>query len=323
MRYLFQRVVHNEHGWTSPSPGRLQFTGDGGYLEQNGFGHEDWLFSKDVARDGYSYGYTYYRPKDKTGEFNILFATYEKGEGWAICGFYKNATFQENGAKFARPILLRRAQELRRLAGARSLGGNYRRKSEEQITAMLKEESKDWRWKVRPEDIHPLSHSVLLPKALTKGFGAYFTRPTELDRAKWNELAKYVDRFADEAPQDDYIDGGDVEFPEGREYEARHKARERNAKLVKKVKQDFLKKHGRLYCEACGFDFQRRYGMAGEGFIEAHHTIPVSELLSNATTDPSTLALVCSNCHRILHRRRPWLSIKALRQLLKEAKSVT
>jgi predicted HNH restriction endonuclease len=29
------------------------------------------------------------------------------------------------------------------------------------------------------------------------------------------------------------------------------------------------------------------------------------------------IALVCSNCHRMLHRKRHWLSINQLRQLIR------
>jgi 5-methylcytosine-specific restriction protein A len=29
------------------------------------------------------------------------------------------------------------------------------------------------------------------------------------------------------------------------------------------------------------------------------------------------LELVCSNCHRMIHRRRPWLTIEQLRSILK------
>jgi len=47
----------------------------------------------------------------------------------------------------------------------------------------------------------------------------------------------------------------------------------------------------------------------GRGFIQAHHTIPVSELRKESKTKVRDIALVCSNCHRMLHRRRPWLRI--------------
>jgi putative restriction endonuclease len=85
------------------------------------------------------------------------------------------------------------------------------------------------------------------------------------------------------------------------------------------AKENFRRKHGRLFCEACDFDFSRKYGNVGDGFIEVHHITPVSELPPGAKTSVEDLVLVCSNCHRILHRRRPWLTIPGLRVLLKQA----
>lgn len=185
------------------------------------------------------------------------------------------------------------------------------------IAKLLRKEAQYYRWRVRVNNVHHLQEPLRVPKTLTSRFGAYFTRPTELTKAEWNRLIGFASDFTDKKPQDDYGDGGDTEFPEGKEYEAKHKARERNKKLVIEAKARFKAKYGKLFCEACSFDFKTAYGRIGEGFIEAHHTIPVSELLSGAKTRISDLALVCSNCHRILHRRRPWLTIPALRKLLK------
>jgi predicted HNH restriction endonuclease len=164
-----------------------------------------------------------------------------------------------------------------------------------------------------------LQQPIRVPLSLTSRFGAYFTRPTELDKREWDQLIAFSAEFADRARQDDYSDGGDTEFPEGKKYEVRHKRRERNPKLVAKAKAQFKVRFGRLFCEACDFDFAAKYGNAGDGFIEVHHDkIPVSELKPNAKTKVSDLALVCSNCHRILHRRRPWLTVQALRRLIKQ-----
>jgi len=58
------------------------------------------------------------------------------------------------------------------------------------------------------------------------------------------------------------------------------------------------------------------YGDHGDGFIECHHTKPVSELQVGEKTKLSDLALVCSNCHRMIHRKRPWLSVDGIRTLL-------
>jgi 5-methylcytosine-specific restriction protein A len=113
---------------------------------------------------------------------------------------------------------------------------------------------------------------------------------------------------------EDTDDGAEAE--EGRLLTALHRRRERNRKIVEKKKQQALRQGGILACEVCGFDFRVAYGERGEGFIECHHTKPVSESAGQKTrlTD---LALVCANCHRMIHARRPWLSIDELRALLR------
>lgn len=105
-------------------------------------------------------------------------------------------------------------------------------------------------------------------------------------------------------------------FPEGRERYALHRRLERDPRVAREAKQRRLSGTGDLACDVCGFSFGQRYGPRGHGFIEAHHTTPVSQLRGDTRTRLNEIALVCSNCHRMLHRRRPWLSMDQLRQLL-------
>lgn len=105
-------------------------------------------------------------------------------------------------------------------------------------------------------------------------------------------------------------------FPEGKIVERIHKSRERNFKLIETAKLNFKNKHGRLFCEICGFDFEKKYGAIGKSFIEAHHTIPVSEMQPNHITKIEDIALLCSNCHGMVHIRRPWLKMKELTDLI-------
>ncbi len=111
-------------------------------------------------------------------------------------------------------------------------------------------------------------------------------------------------------------DSDEHEFPEGRKVGRKHISRERNQALIKDTKRKFLEQNGKLYCQVCGFDFKEKYGVLGDGYIEAHHTVPVSELKDGSKTKLSDMAVVCSNCHRMLHRKRPWLSLKDLKDLL-------
>jgi 5-methylcytosine-specific restriction protein A len=96
-----------------------------------------------------------------------------------------------------------------------------------------------------------------------------------------------------------------------------HRTRERNAQITKRKKEDVLRRHGRLRCEACAFDFEASYGDRGRGFIECHHLRPVSDIVGQGITRLNDLALLCSNCHRMVHAKAPWLSLDELRALLR------
>lgn len=105
------------------------------------------------------------------------------------------------------------------------------------------------------------------------------------------------------------------EFPEGKISERKHKFRERNLKVVQIAKQNFKNQNGRLFCQVCEFDFEKKYGEIGVDFIEVHHTIPVSEMQAGHITKIEDLAMLCANCHRMAHKKRPWLKMKELKQL--------
>ena len=109
----------------------------------------------------------------------------------------------------------------------------------------------------------------------------------------------------------------DDEFSEGRLLSAIHLRRERSSTLVQRKKSDTIRGLGKLACEACDFDFEKRYGSLGAGFAECHHTLPLSESAARRATKLTDLVIVCANCHRMLHRSRPMLSIEALRRALR------
>jgi len=118
------------------------------------------------------------------------------------------------------------------------------------------------------------------------------------------------------------VDDEDEDAPEGRLLTVRHRQRERNRKLVQTKKERALRDHGTLACEACGFDFAEHYGARGQGFIECHHTVPVRDLRPGARTRLSDLVLLCSNCHRMVHRSSPWLTIEQLAALLERERTL-
>ncbi|MDI9882741.1 HNH endonuclease [Flectobacillus longus] len=107
----------------------------------------------------------------------------------------------------------------------------------------------------------------------------------------------------------------ELSFPEGKEIYRLHKSKERNTELIKTVKLNRLQKDKDLSCEVCNFSFSKQYGELGEGFIEAHHLFPISQLTEETETKISDIALVCSNCHRMLHRKRPWITVEELKNI--------
>jgi 5-methylcytosine-specific restriction enzyme A len=70
-------------------------------------------------------------------------------------------------------------------------------------------------------------------------------------------------------------------------------------------------------CVVCGLDFGERYGPLGQDFIHVHHVLELSSVGPGYRVDPvNDLRPVCPNCHAMIHRRRPALSIDEVRQLL-------
>lgn len=60
------------------------------------------------------------------------------------------------------------------------------------------------------------------------------------------------------------------------------------------------------------------YGDLGEGYTEIHHKKPLHSLEEEVEVNPETdLVPVCSNCHRMLHRRRDRImTIEELKKII-------
>jgi predicted HNH restriction endonuclease len=95
------------------------------------------------------------------------------------------------------------------------------------------------------------------------------------------------------------------QFKEGELRQSFVKHRAREWKLRAKKLDEFSRKHGRIFCEVprCGFDFKTIYGSVGEGFAEVHHLDPLgSSPAGGQISSLDRLSVVCSNCHRMIHR---------------------
>ena len=74
--------------------------------------------------------------------------------------------------------------------------------------------------------------------------------------------------------------------------------------------------HGQS-CMACGLNFREKYGTLGDDYIIVHHVVPVSQIGSDYVINPSSdLVTLCANCHAMVHRQDPPISVEQLRQIL-------
>ena len=108
----------------------------------------------------------------------------------------------------------------------------------------------------------------------------------------------------------------DMLADEGRLLVRRHVARERNQRLRRRKIQALIQIGQPLACEACRFDFGEMYGQRGSGYIECHHVLPLhmTDIRRNRLSD---LALLCANCHRMIHRP-PWMTPAELRAVIQQ-----
>lgn len=106
----------------------------------------------------------------------------------------------------------------------------------------------------------------------------------------------------------------DIYGIEGRTLTRVHIFKERDRTLVKKAKKHYKSQWGKLKCEICREDPSSKYGAKGDSCIEAHHKTPIEQLLPDSVTRVTDLAMLCANCHRVVHSERPALRFEDVLQ---------
>lgn len=160
---------------------------------------------------------------------------------------------------------------------------------------------------------------LIIPRAVKGGIGK--SNVWFADKAESQKIVSQVWDFIKTRSIPTLPDVDQIEsIQEGNPRLIAHLRRERSAAIVKSKKVAVLKSTGELACEACGFNFKHVYGDLGDGFCEVHHIRPLSQSDGVVETELKDLAIVCSNCHRIIHRSHPMPSIKDLAKRLKKSR---
>lgn len=129
------------------------------------------------------------------------------------------------------------------------------------------------------------------------------------------EIEAEIRRSDAAAPSEDDPDADDSGVAEGRLLLGRHLRRERDRGLRNQKIAEVKKAGLPVACEVCSFNFATTYGPRGQDYIDVHHVLPL-HASGPTTTRLKDLALLCANCHRMIHRGNPWLTPKELAALL-------
>ncbi len=72
--------------------------------------------------------------------------------------------------------------------------------------------------------------------------------------------------------------------------------------------------HYGAQCMVCNFDFSKKYGDIGQGFIHVHHLTQLADIKEGYEVNPiKDLRPVCPNCHAMLHKKKPPYTINELK----------
>lgn len=105
-----------------------------------------------------------------------------------------------------------------------------------------------------------------------------------------------------------------ITFVEGSATQVIQTRYERNAY----ARKECLKHYG-YSCSVCDFNFERFYGNLGYKFIHVHHLRQIATIKQEYEVNPiHDLRPVCPNCHSMLHKQNPPLTIEELKDLIKK-----
>lgn len=157
--------------------------------------------------------------------------------------------------------------------------------------------------------------------------GAGLKNTSKIDREVWEEFGHDPTRTHDQANlirrsvaiiDDLPLPEDEEEFSEGKSATKVHIRRERSRKLRNELIALRLKQGG-LSCDLCAIDGTKISPVVRDSMFECHHIIPLS-VVGETKTKVKEMALLCANCHRLLHRaiskRGRWLSIEEAKGFL-------
>lgn len=260
----------------------------GGKYNQHSIGHEVCNFTKNK---GFVFGYVQpvgdsikieklgaSKKDEKIEGVTVVWTAGPESGGTVVVGWYEEATVYRDLQSIENPNALQTKNGVT----------SYRVKARADKATLLPVEQRE----------------LIIPRAVKGGIGqsnVWFADKEESQEIVGRVLELIKNGSTSTLPDVDQ----NKSIVEGNPRLVAHLRRERNAAIVKQKKAEVLKATGKLCCEVCGFDFKETYGDIGDGFCEVHHIHPLHKSDGNVKTELKDLAIICSNCHRIIHRMDP------------------
>lgn len=158
-------------------------------------------------------------------------------------------------------------------------------------------------WRRGTEDREPAE----LPEAAAHVLRAWESRN---EHELWEAVSRHFDAGVATVSNEVLSDLLAETDPESREVRVRTEGG-RRAIVTNRIERDPSLRHAALCihgyrCQVCGFSFEETYGPWGRGFAIVHHLrMLADDAGEERETDPRTdLAVLCANCHCMVHRRR-------------------
>jgi len=169
-----------------------------------------------------------------------------------------------------------------------------------------------------PEDTHPnIDLSILKDNFIdvnTRANGEFTFKIRNVEEAKKALRLAFPGLPQEQTPPEEIPEGRN--YPEGAITRVSVNRYERDSRA-----RNACIKHYGYDCYVCGFNFQEVYGSLGENFIHVHHLHELSSLGENYAVDPiHDMRPVCPNCHAMLHKRSPPLTIDELKEIMDQTK---
>jgi 5-methylcytosine-specific restriction protein A len=179
-----------------------------------------------------------------------------------------------------------------------------------------------------PSFRNPAGVSFKLSNLQSVSTGRGFANVSAMDKTVWGqfgtrrqrvkEITALITTYVLEEPLNTDSDEDEDDFPEGMVVTRVHRRIERNRKLRTALIRD-RRARNQLRCDACFKVNPTTDSRLDDVIFDAHHLIPLS-IQGQTKTRLGDVALLCANCHRIIHRlisrSSKWASVEDVRKAL-------